>query len=332
MKKAATRSIVLAVILLAAVAVKAQAQQSGKVPRVGLLTTASTTMTATWVEAFRQALREWGYTEGKNIILEIRGGDAKYNQLPDLAAELVGLKVEVIVAGGPQAVRAAMKATKTIPIVMRTGTDPVKAGFVVSLARPGGNVTGVTAMSGNLVGKQLELLAEVVPGVKRMGVLSPTRNPARFMERDEYKEMAAAARVLGVQLQLESGTDPGTIDEAFRALTKEHAQALIVTPSPRYLQHRERIIKHATQHRLPAIYPQGIFVENGGLMSYATNYADEFRRAAVYVVKILKGAKAADLPVERPITFEFAVNLRAAKEIGLTIPPNVLVRATRVIR
>jgi putative ABC transport system substrate-binding protein len=225
-----------------------------------------------------------------------------------------------------------MKATSTIPIVMRTATDPVSAKFVSSLARPGGNITGVTSISTKLIGKQLELLAEVVPGAKRVAALSAHDDRARFMARNAYKEMEAAAQVLGVKLQLLSARDPDTIDSAFSAMTKERAQALRVTPQPRYLQHGVRIINHAARQRLPAIYFQSVFVENGGLMSYATNNADEYRRAAVYVDKILKGAKPGELPVEQPTKFEFIVNLKAAKQIGLTIPPNVLARANKVIK
>jgi putative ABC transport system substrate-binding protein len=272
---------------------RAQAQQPAKIPRVGFLIAASTAVTATYIQAFRQGLRDLGYVEGKTIILEIRGGEAKYHRLPDIAAELIRLKVDIIVAGANPAVRAAMKATGTIPIVMRTATDPVEAGFVASLARPGGNVTGVTSLTAKLIGKQLELLAEVVPGAKRIAVLSPYTDPARFTATDEY---------------------------------------LIVTSSPRYIENGERILRHATKNRLPAIYFQRILVENGGLMSYATNNADEYRRAAVYVHKILKGAKPADLPVEQPTKFELVINLKTAKQIGLTIPPNVLARADGVIR
>ena len=319
-------------VLLLALSFPAQAQQPKRVPRVGLLVSASTAATAPYIEAFRERLRELGYIQGKNIVLEIRGGEAKYDRLPDIAAELVRLKVDIIVAGGTPAVRAAMKATSTIPIVMRTATDPVKDGLITSLARPGGNITGVTSITTKLIGKQLELLAEVVPGVKRIAVLSPYTDPVRFMATDEYKEMEAAAQVLGVKLQLLSARDPDTTDNAFVATTKERAQALLVAPSPRYLEHGERILKHAAKNRLPAIYFQSIFVENGGLMSYATNNADEFRRAAIYVDKILKGTRPADLPVEQPTKFELVINLKAAKQIGLTIPPNVLARADKVIR
>jgi putative tryptophan/tyrosine transport system substrate-binding protein len=225
-----------------------------------------------------------------------------------------------------------MKATSTIPIVMRTAADPVAAGWIPSLARPVGNITGVTSITTKLIGKQLELLAEVVPGIKRVAVFSPYPDPARLTVRDEYKEMEAAARVLGVKLQVLSARDRGTIDDAFSAMTKESAQGLLVIPSPIYSEHRDRILKHVAKNRLPAIYFQGIFVEKEGLMSYATNNADEFRRAAVYVDKILKGRKPADLPVEQPTKFELVINLKTAKQIGITIPPNVLARADKVIR
>jgi putative ABC transport system substrate-binding protein len=309
----------------------AQSQQPTKIYRVGLLISASSAATAPFIEAFRQGLRELGYVEGKNIVLEIRGGEANPDRVSELAAELIALKVDVIVAGGSFALRAAMKATSTIPIVMRTAIDPVEAGFVPSLARPGGNITGVTSITTKLIGKQLELLAEVVPGAKRVAVLT-TRDRARFMATDEYKEMEAAARVLGAKLQVLSARDPDTIVKAFLAMTKERAEALIVIPNPRYIEHRERIVKHAAKNRLPAIYYQSVFVENGGLMSYAANNANEYRRAAVYVDKILKGAKPGELPIEQPTKFELVINLKTAKQIGLAIPPNVLARADKVIR
>jgi putative tryptophan/tyrosine transport system substrate-binding protein len=318
--------------LLFALCVSVQAQQPKKVPRIGLLISASTAAMAPYIEAFRQGLRELGYIEGKSIILEIRGGEANPDRVSDLAAELIALKVDIIVAGGNFAVRAAMKATSTIPIVMRTAADPVTAGWISSLARPGGNITGVTSITTKLIGKQLELLAEVVPGAKRVAVLSAEDDRARFMATNSYKEMEAAARVLGVKLQVLSARYPDAIDNAFVAMTKERAQALIVIPNPRYIEQRERIQKHAAKNRLPAIYFQSVFVENGGLMSYATNNADEFRRAAVYVDKILKGRKPADLPVEQPTKFELVINLNTAKQIGVMIPPNVLARADRVIR
>jgi putative ABC transport system substrate-binding protein len=318
--------------MLFALSGPANAQQPKKVPRIGLLRSASTAVTAPYIDAFRQGLRDLGYIEGKNIVLEIRGGEANPDRVSDLAAELIGLKVDIIVAGGIFAIRAAMKATSTIPIVMRTDGDPVDAGFVPSLARPGGNITGVTSITTKLIGKHLELLAEVVPGVKRVAVLTAATHLDRCMATDQYKEMEASARALGVKLQILWARDLNSIDNAFLAMAKERAQALIVIPSPRYLRHGERITNHAAKHRLPAIYFQRVLVENGGLMSYAANNADEWRRAAVYVHKILKGAKPADLPVEQPTKFELVINLKTAKQIGLTIPPNVLARADKVIR
>jgi putative ABC transport system substrate-binding protein len=324
--------LLLCLLLTGFLLPNAEAQQSEKVHRIGLLMSASPAATAPWIDAFRQALRDLGYIEGKNLVLEIRGDKTQSDQISDLAAELVRLKVDIIVAGGSFAVRAAIKATSTIPIVMRTATDPVRAGFVPSLARPGGNITGVTSVTTKLIGKHLELLAEVFPGVKHVAVLTAQADRARFMATSSYKEMEAAARALGVKLQTLTARDSDMIDKAFVAMTKERAQALLVTPNPRYVQHGERIISNAAAYRLPAIYYQTIFVENGGLMSYATNNADEYRRAAVYVDKILKGAKPADLPIEQPTKFEFAINLKTAKQIGLAIPPSVLARADKVIK
>jgi putative ABC transport system substrate-binding protein len=324
--------ICLLLIRLLLAVVPAYAQQPGKIPRIGLLISLSSDAAVTYIDAFRQGLRELGYMEGKNLILEIRGGKAKPDRISELAAELVDLRVDVIVAAGRPALNAATKATNTIPIVMRTATDPVRAGFVPSLAHPGGNITGVTSVTTKLMGKHLELLAEVVPGVKRVAVLLAERDRARFMATNSYKEMEAAARALGVKLQTPSARDPDMIDNAFGAMNKGGTEALVVTPHSLFLQHGERILKHAAKNRLPAIYFQRVFVENGGLMSYATNNAAEFRRAAVYVDKILKGAKPANLPIEQPTKFELVVNLKTAKQIGLTIPPNVLARADRVIR
>jgi putative ABC transport system substrate-binding protein len=255
-------------------------------------------------------MRELGYVEGKNYILEIRSGGAEPNRLSDLAAELVHLKVDIIVTVGSSALRAAAKATSTVPIVMRTGGDPVKSGLIASLARPGGNITGVYAMSVELSGKRLELLAEAVPGLKRVAVLTTATN---FTATGEYKEMEAAARALGVKLQILTARDLNAIDNAFLAMSRERAEALVVIPEARYVQHRERILKHAAKNRLPAIYPSNEFVENGGLMSYGANTADQYRRSAIYVDKILKGAKPAELPIERPTRFELVINLKSAK-------------------
>jgi putative tryptophan/tyrosine transport system substrate-binding protein len=219
-----------------------------------------------------------------------------------------------------------------IPIVMRVGIDPVEAGFVDSLAHPGGNITGVASITVGLSGKRFELLAEAVPGVQCVAVLTAESDPARFMAMNTYKEIEAAARVLGVKLQILSARDPNTIDSAFMATAKERSEALVVGTSPYFVQNQECILKHAARNRLPAIYPHTEFVNNGGLMSYGADFADEYRRLAIYVDKILKGAKPADLPVQQPTKFELVINLKTAKQIGVMIPPNVLARADRVIR
>jgi len=318
--------------MLFALCLPVQAQQPEKVPRAGLLTSTSSAEMAPFIDAFRQGMRDLGYIEGKNIVIEIRGGGVEPARIADLVAELVRLKVDIIVAEAGPAVSAAKKATSTIPIVMRVGVDPVKSGLVASLAHPGGNITGLASLTTGLIGKRLELLAEVVPEAKRIAVLAAQTDKARYMATGPYKELEAAARALGVKLQLLSARDPDTIDNAFLAMKTERAQALIVIPSGAYIQHRERIIKHAAKHRLPAIYFQPIFVENGGLMAYGPDFADEFRRLAIYVEKILKGRKPADLPVEQPTKFELVINFKTAKQIGLTIPQWVLMRADKVIR
>jgi putative ABC transport system substrate-binding protein len=308
----------------------AHAQQPGKIYRIGILQSAS--FEVAFIEGLRQGLRELGYVEGKHFALEVRWGETNRDRLSNLAAELVRLKVDIIVAGGGPATRAAKKATDTIPVVMRVGSDPVESGLVASLAHPGGNITGVASINLGLIGKRFDLLSDVVPGVKRIAVLSAYSDRARFVATEEYKEMEAAARALAVKLQILSALGPDTIDKAFLAITKDRPQALIVIPSPRYLQHRQHILKHAMKNRLPSIYPHSLFVEDGGLMSYGADFADEYRRLGLYVDKILKGVKPADLPVEQPTKFELVINLKTAKQIGLTVPPNVLARADRVIR
>ncbi len=317
----------------------AEAQQPGKVYRIGFLISASAEgigsesenydATEHFIDAFRQGLRELGYVEGKNFVLEIRWGEAKRDRLPNLATELVRLKVDVIVAEGVWATRAAKKATRVIPIVMRTGSDPVKRGFVASLAHPGGNITGMISLDTGLSGKRLELLAEMVPGVKRIAILTSSR---KFTARDEYKEMEAVARVLGVKLQILKARDPNAIESAFLAMSKERAEALNVTPSISFIQHLDRIRDLATKNRLPSIHFHGTYVETGGLMSYGANVAAEYHRTARIVDKILKGANPADLPVEQATTFELLVNLKTAKQLGITIPPKVLFRADKVIK
>jgi len=301
-----------------------------KVPRIGFLIISSPSAASPRVEAFQQGLRELGYVEGKNIIIEYRSAEGKSDRLPALASELVGLKIDVLVGGGGnQLALAAMKATKTTPIVMTNFADPVGSGFVASLARPGGNVTGLTSVTFDLSGKRLELIKETLPKVSRIAVLYDPNDPAKVVE---FKEMQTAARSLAVQLQSLEVRRPEDFESAFRAGSRDRAGALIVLPTTVTNTHRKPIIDLAVGNRLPAIYPDREFVEAGGLMAYGPIYADLWRRAATYVDKILKGAKPADLPVEQPTKFELIINLKTAKQIGVTIPPNVLVRADRVIR
>jgi putative ABC transport system substrate-binding protein len=281
------------------------------------------------IEAFRQGLRELGYVEGKNIVIEWRSTEDKPDRLPALATELLSLRVDVIVTGGPSATRAAKGATSTIPIVMSTDPDPVANGFVASLARPGGNITGLATLAPELSGKRLELLKETVPKLSRVAVFGTSTTPGNAQN---IKETELAARAFGLQLQSLDVRAPKDMETAFRAAGKARADSIIVLSGPMVNSHRSQIVDLAVKSRLPAIYPWPEYVEDGGLMSYGPSLTDLFRRAATYVDKILKGRKPADLPVEQPIKFEFIVNLKAAKQIGLTIPPNVLVRADRVIR
>ena len=307
----------------------AEAQQPKKVPRIGYLGATSASSESLRHEAFRQGLREVGYIEGQNITIEYRYAEGKLDRLPALAAELVALKVDVIVTGGPQATRPAKKATATIPIVMAFDSDPVGNGFVTSLARPGGNVTGLSALSPEISGKQLELLKEIVPTLSRVAVLGNSAEPANALV---LREVELAAGAFGVKLQYLDVLGPKDIETAFRAASKGRADAVLVLLSPVVISHRTQLVEIALKSRLPAIYPRPEFVEDGGLMSYATSFADLSRRAATYVDKILKGTKPADLPVEQPTKFELVINLKAAKQIGLTIPPNVLAQADKVIR
>jgi putative ABC transport system substrate-binding protein len=311
---------------LFAPSLSADAQQAGKVPRIGYLQIGS--RLGSGAEAFLQGLRDLGYVEGKNIVIEYRGDpQRREDRLPEFAADLVRLKVDVIVALDPPAARAAKNATKTIPIVMRSTGDPVQAGFVASLARPGGNITGVTSISTELYGKRLELLKEVIPRLSRVAVL---RNPDRGT--NDFKEMQSAVRSLKLQLQSLEVRGPNDFESAFRAAGKARVGALITIRTPLINDQRKRVADLAVKSRLPAIYDDRVYIDAGGLMSYGTNLEDLHRRAATYVDKILKGAKPADLPVEQPTKFELIINLKAAKQIGLTIPPNVLVRADKVIK
>ena len=308
-------------VLAAPQAIQAQV---GKSPRIGILRPGSPPDPL--VDAFRQGLRELGYDEGHSISLEYRWAEGKDERLPELAADLVRLKVDVIVAGAG-AVGAAKHATTTIPIVMPVSGDPVRDGFVTSLARPGGNITGLTTLSGELPGKWLELLKETLPRISRVAVLwDPVGSPSQVQASE------AAARALGVRLHVLKVDRANGFEPALAEARKKEAGALITLGSPFFYVHRARLVELATKHRLPTIYPQREFVMGaGGLMSYGADYHDQFRRAASYVDKILKGAKPADLPIEQPTKFEFVINLKTAKALGLTIPPSVLARADEVI-
>jgi putative ABC transport system substrate-binding protein len=315
--------------VLLAVSFPIEAQQA-KSPRIGFLSGGSPTTTSpARYEAFRQRLRELGYVEGKNIVIEYRWAEGKLDRFPALAAELVRLKVDVIVTWGPTATRAAKEATNTIPIVMANDADPVASGVVASLARPGGNITGFSTLSPELSGKRLELLKETVPKLSRVAVLGASTSTSSALA---LKETELAAGVLGVRLQYLDVLDPKDIETAFREAVKGRADAVLVLPTAVLSSQRKEIVDLAVKSRLPAIYPLTQYTEAGGLMSYEPNLADMWRRAATYVDKILKGTRPADLPVEQPMRFEFVINLKAAKQIGFTIPPNVLVRADRVIR
>ena len=307
------------------------AQQPGKVPRIGYLAGGGDHSTpGPSVEAFRQGLRDLGYLEGKNILIEFRYVEGKLDRIPSLVAELVQLKVDVLVCTSSSLIRAAKQATKTIPIVMVTGQDPVATGIVNSLARPGGNITGFTRLTRELSGKRLELLKEVIPRISRVGVLWDANAPGTVIGLKEYK---AAARALKIPLQSLEVRDPNPdFEGAFQTATKGRTSALITISNTLLLRYPKRIADLAIKDRLPSMHEDSRWVEAGGLVSYSGNDAEQYKRAAVYVDKILKGTKPAELPVERPTKFELVINLKAAKQIGLTIPPNVLARADRVIR
>ena len=307
-----------------------QAQQPTKIARIGYLTGATPIGQAARIEAFRQGLRELGYIEGKNIVVEYRYAEEKLDRLPALATELVRLKVDVIVTGGSGNTRAAKEATNTIPIVMAQDSDPVANRFVASLARPGGNITGLATLAPEIGGKQLELLKEVVPKLSRAAVLgAPSTTPGNVQQR---KEIELAAGAFKVQLQFVDVGGPKDIETAFRAARKGRAEAVLVLRGSVLGSEGTHISEFAVKSRLPAIYGTRRSVEAGGLMSYGVNGADLDRRAATYVDKILKGAKPGDLPVEQPTKFELVINLKAAKQIGLTIPQSVLYRADKVIK
>ena len=307
----------------------AQAQQQQKVPRVGILELGSPSASAPGHKAFQQGLRELGYVEGKNIILEFRYADGKLDRLPELAADLVGSKVDAIVTRSTGSIRAAMNASKTIPIIFSSAGAPVEDGLVASLAKPGGNVTGLTQLSAELDGKKLEMLKQAAPKITRVGLLW-TVGSARADDR--LREADPAAKALGIRLHSLELKDSDDFSRIFDAAKQLGVQALSLAPSPLLFTYRATIFDFVAKNRLPAMYSTRDFVEAGGLMSYGQDIIDNWRRAATFVDKILKGAKPADLPVEQAMKFEFIVNLKAAKQIGLTIPPNVLARADKVIR
>jgi putative ABC transport system substrate-binding protein len=315
--------------MLFALCFPAEAQQPRKVPRIGFLFGTFSSVQESLVEAFEQGLRDLGYIEGRNITIEYRYAEGKLDWLPALIAELVGLKVDVIVTGGPPATRTAKKATATIPIVMAQDDDPVGNGVIASLARPGGNITGLATLAPEISGKRLELLKEIVPKLSRVVVLGTSTNPGNSQA---LRETEVAAGAFGVRLQYLDVLSPNDIETVFREASKGRADAGLVLGGPVLNLHRTQVTDLAAKNRLPATYNVPEYVEAGGLMSYGVSFADLFRRAATYVDKILKGAKPAELPVEQPTKFEFVINLKTAKQIGLVIPPNVLARADRVIR
>jgi ABC-type uncharacterized transport system substrate-binding protein len=327
--KIVTLSVIFALGLVLA-RVSSEAQQPTKVPRIGYLAGPSLSSLAPRIEAFQQGLRELGYVEGKNIVIEWRSAEGKLDRLPDLAGELVRLKVDVIVTTGPGNTRSAKEATSTIPIVMTQDNDPVGNGFVASLARPGGNITGLSTLRVDLSGKLLELLKEILPKLSRVAVFGTSTQPGNAQA---LKGIELAAGAFGVKLQHLDVLDPKDIETAFRAASEGRAEAVLSMVAGNVARaHRTEIVELAVKSRLPVIYPARTVVEAGGLMSYGVNLNDLDRRAATYVDKILKGAKPADLPVEQPTKVEFIINLKAAKQIGLTIPPNVLARADQVIQ
>jgi ABC-type uncharacterized transport system substrate-binding protein len=317
--------------LLYALSFSAEAQPAGKIFRIGLLDASTAAGSAGLLEAFRQELRKLGWIEGKNITIEYRFGEQKNDRLPELAADLVRLKVDLIVVTAGTPALAAKKATTTIPIVMANVGDPVGVGLVASLARPGGNVTGLSGLAVELNTKRLEVLKDAVPKLTRVGLLRP---PEETTTQDlQLKELRAAAVALKLKLE-EIGTqaDPKGLESAFQTAKQKQVSAIMTTITRPFFAERKRIVELAGKYRLPAIYFQKEFVDEGGLMSYGADFDDLFRRAAVYVDKILKGAKPADLPVQQATKFEFVINLKAAKQIGLTLSPDLLARADKVIK
>jgi putative tryptophan/tyrosine transport system substrate-binding protein len=326
--KARPAFCLLATILLTTSA--AWGQEPTKIPRIGYVIIPPLSAMAHRTEPFRQGLKELGYIEGKTIAVEWRSSEADSKRLREVVAELVRLKVDIIVSGGPAVTRAAKEATSILPVIMAQDSDPVGNGFVASLARPGGNITGLSTLTPEIRGKQLEILKEVVPRVSRVAVFQTSNQPGNAQA---IKEVELAAGAFGMKLHYLDVVDAAGIDTAFRAAATGRADAVLMMATGRVITpHREQVADRAIKSRLPVIYERIENVEAGGLMSYGVNFADLDRRAAIYVDKILKGAKPADLPVEQPTKFDLVINLKTAKQIGLTIPPNVLARADRVIR
>jgi ABC-type uncharacterized transport system substrate-binding protein len=317
-------------VLLFGLSSSVEAQQAKKLPRVGFIGASSPSTASQWLEAFRQGLRDLGYVEGENLAIEVRWAEGSAERFPHLIAEMVRLKVDVILVSAATGALAAKNAGITIPVVFAAVTDPLGYGIISSLARPGGNITGTAlAVGEGFSGKWVELLKDTIPKLARVAVL---RNPTHPVAETFLREAQAASQALGVRLDSFDVQDPGQLDGAFSRIEKERAGALIVTPDPLFGTQRSRIVDFAARRRLPSMFFYKEFVDAGGLMAYGPSFLDSYRRAAVYVDKILKGAKPADLPVEQPTKFELVINLKTAKQIGLTIPPNVLARADKVIK
>jgi len=329
MKKAGVLSILILAVLLA-LAVVSEAQQPKKVPHIGFLSGGSDSIARPHIDAFLQGLNDLGYVEEKNIRITYRFAEGRVDRLPELVTDLVRLKVDVLLAGGTPPALAAKQATQTIPVVFVTVADPLRVGLVASFAHPGGNMTGMTTINSELTLKRLELLKETVPTVSQVAFL---RNPSDASNvLGSLKELQDAARGLGLAIRPIDVRYASEFDAAFSTMTRERVHALIVLAGTLTSTYQKRIVDLATQARLPTMYGQSGFVEVGGLMSYAASFGEQYRRAAVYVAKIIKGTKPVDLPVEAPMKFELIINLKAAKQIGLTIPPNVLARADKVIK
>jgi putative ABC transport system substrate-binding protein len=318
------------VVALTVCGARADAQQTGKVARIGFLDNSTAAGSAVLVDAFRQEMRKLGWIEGKNITIEYRFAEQKNERLSELAADLVRLKFDLIVGTSTNSALAAKSVTTTIPIVMVNVGDPVGAGLVASLARPGGNVTGNASLSPELITKRLEILKDAVPKLARVGLL---RSPTSITTEIQLKELRPTALALKLKLEeIETQPDPKGLESAFQTAKQKQVNAIMLQATRQFFAERKRIVELAVKYRLPAIYPQKEFVDEGGLMSYGADYTDLYRRAAVYVDKILKGAKPADLPVQQATKFEFVINLKTAKQIGLTIPVDLLARANKVIK